>query len=160
MKLVLKPLKLLFSFVLQQMGIPPVAADECNIYEGLWSCCDVTARCSWAMLTCLSFFQLPVIDKIRLIAQQIYGASDIELLPEAQEKVTLYTKQVRFSMSSATQWCFSFKMVILNSGVQTVYKGNHHSKRVLAQDLLNTAVAEGCEKVVWEGRNRTPLVQS
>uniref|UniRef100_A0A8B9TQG3 C-1-tetrahydrofolate synthase, cytoplasmic n=1 Tax=Anas platyrhynchos TaxID=8839 RepID=A0A8B9TQG3_ANAPL len=37
--------------------------------------------------------ELPVIDKIRLIAQQIYGASDIELLPEAQEKVTLYTKQ-------------------------------------------------------------------
>lgn len=56
------------------------------------------ARCSWAMLTCLSFFQLPVIDKIRLIAQQIYGASDIELLPEAQEKVTLYTKQVSFSV--------------------------------------------------------------
>ncbi|NXD08860.1 C1TC protein, partial [Nothocercus nigrocapillus] len=37
--------------------------------------------------------ELPVTDKIRLIAQQIYGASDIELLPEAQEKVTLYTKQ-------------------------------------------------------------------
>ncbi|XP_074885747.1 C-1-tetrahydrofolate synthase, cytoplasmic isoform X4 [Buteo buteo] len=37
--------------------------------------------------------ELPVIDKIRLIAQQIYGASDIELLPEAQKKVALYTKQ-------------------------------------------------------------------
>ncbi|NXI67218.1 C1TC protein, partial [Anseranas semipalmata] len=37
--------------------------------------------------------ELPVIDKIRLIAQQIYGASDVELLPEAQEKVALYTKQ-------------------------------------------------------------------
>ncbi|NWI20889.1 C1TC protein, partial [Crypturellus soui] len=37
--------------------------------------------------------ELPVTDKIRLIAQQIYGASDIELLPEAQEKVALYTKQ-------------------------------------------------------------------
>ncbi|KAM6131009.1 C-1-tetrahydrofolate synthase, cytoplasmic isoform 2-T2 [Pterocles gutturalis] len=37
--------------------------------------------------------ELPVIDKIRLIAQQIYGASDIELLPEAEEKVALYTKQ-------------------------------------------------------------------
>uniref|UniRef100_A0A8V0Z3F7 C-1-tetrahydrofolate synthase, cytoplasmic n=1 Tax=Gallus gallus TaxID=9031 RepID=A0A8V0Z3F7_CHICK len=37
--------------------------------------------------------ELPVIDKIRIIAQQIYGASDIELLPEAQEKVAVYTKQ-------------------------------------------------------------------
>ncbi|XP_005506427.2 C-1-tetrahydrofolate synthase, cytoplasmic [Columba livia] len=37
--------------------------------------------------------ELPIIEKIRLIAQQVYGASDIELLPEAQEKVTLYTKQ-------------------------------------------------------------------
>lgn len=51
-------------------------------------------------------------------------------------------------------------MVILNSGVQTVYKGNHHLKHVLAQDLLNTAVAEEYGTVVWEGRNRTPLVQS
>ncbi|KAF2982246.1 hypothetical protein EK904_008812 [Melospiza melodia maxima] len=37
--------------------------------------------------------ELPIVDKIRLIAQQVYGARDIELLPEAQEKVALYTKQ-------------------------------------------------------------------
>ncbi|KAM9063396.1 C-1-tetrahydrofolate synthase, cytoplasmic [Sarcophilus harrisii] len=37
--------------------------------------------------------QLPVVDKIRIIAQKIYGADDIELLPEAQHKVELYTKQ-------------------------------------------------------------------
>uniref|UniRef100_A0A674HFU1 C-1-tetrahydrofolate synthase, cytoplasmic n=1 Tax=Taeniopygia guttata TaxID=59729 RepID=A0A674HFU1_TAEGU len=37
--------------------------------------------------------ELPVVDKIRIIAQQVYGARDIELLPEAQEKVALYTKQ-------------------------------------------------------------------
>ncbi|RMB98646.1 hypothetical protein DUI87_24863 [Hirundo rustica rustica] len=37
--------------------------------------------------------ELPVVDKIRLIAQQVYGARDIELLPEAQEKVAVYTKQ-------------------------------------------------------------------
>ncbi|PWA16412.1 hypothetical protein CCH79_00004600, partial [Gambusia affinis] len=36
---------------------------------------------------------LPVSDKIRIIAQKIYGADDIELLPEAQHKVELYTKQ-------------------------------------------------------------------
>uniref|UniRef100_A0A8B9GRN6 C-1-tetrahydrofolate synthase, cytoplasmic n=1 Tax=Astyanax mexicanus TaxID=7994 RepID=A0A8B9GRN6_ASTMX len=37
--------------------------------------------------------ELPVADKIRIIAQKIYGADDIELLPEAQRKVELYTKQ-------------------------------------------------------------------
>ncbi|XP_068938459.1 C-1-tetrahydrofolate synthase, cytoplasmic isoform X2 [Petaurus breviceps papuanus] len=37
--------------------------------------------------------QLPVVDKIRIIAQKIYGADDIELLPEAQHKVEVYTKQ-------------------------------------------------------------------
>ncbi|XP_062863456.1 C-1-tetrahydrofolate synthase, cytoplasmic [Trichomycterus rosablanca] len=37
--------------------------------------------------------QLPIVDKIRIIAQKIYGADDVELLPEAQNKVELYTKQ-------------------------------------------------------------------
>ncbi|KAM4664499.1 C-1-tetrahydrofolate synthase, cytoplasmic isoform 2-T2 [Discoglossus pictus] len=37
--------------------------------------------------------QLPVADKIRIIAKKIYGADDIELLPEAQKKAELYTKQ-------------------------------------------------------------------
>ncbi|NP_001080574.1 methylenetetrahydrofolate dehydrogenase (NADP+ dependent) 1, methenyltetrahydrofolate cyclohydrolase, formyltetrahydrofolate synthetase L homeolog [Xenopus laevis] len=37
--------------------------------------------------------QLPIADKIRIIAQKIYGADDIELLPEAQKKADLYTKQ-------------------------------------------------------------------
>ncbi|XP_029350110.1 C-1-tetrahydrofolate synthase, cytoplasmic-like [Echeneis naucrates] len=36
--------------------------------------------------------ELPIADKIRIIAQKIYGADDIELLPEAQHKVELYTK--------------------------------------------------------------------
>uniref|UniRef100_A0A669EJE6 C-1-tetrahydrofolate synthase, cytoplasmic n=1 Tax=Oreochromis niloticus TaxID=8128 RepID=A0A669EJE6_ORENI len=36
---------------------------------------------------------LPIADKIRIIAQKIYGADDIELLAEAQHKVALYTKQ-------------------------------------------------------------------
>ncbi|TRY54179.1 hypothetical protein DNTS_030453 [Danionella cerebrum] len=42
---------------------------------------------------CLYDVQLPIDDKIRIIAQKIYGADDIELLPEAQQKVELYTKQ-------------------------------------------------------------------
>ncbi|KAM4625652.1 C-1-tetrahydrofolate synthase, cytoplasmic [Polymixia lowei] len=37
--------------------------------------------------------ELPIADKIRIIAQKIYGADDIELLPEAQHKVELYTRQ-------------------------------------------------------------------
>nr|XP_048299749.1 C-1-tetrahydrofolate synthase, cytoplasmic-like [Myodes glareolus] len=37
--------------------------------------------------------KLPIEDKIRIIAQKIYGAGDIELLPEAQNKAEVYTKQ-------------------------------------------------------------------
>lgn len=49
--------------------------------------------------------QLPITDKIRIIAQKIYGADDVELLPEAQRKVELYTKQVCTSVSSVV--CFA-----------------------------------------------------
>ncbi|XP_038677930.1 C-1-tetrahydrofolate synthase, cytoplasmic isoform X1 [Scyliorhinus canicula] len=37
--------------------------------------------------------ELPIVDKIRTIAQKIYGAADVELSPEAQYKVEVYTKQ-------------------------------------------------------------------
>ncbi|XP_030070636.1 C-1-tetrahydrofolate synthase, cytoplasmic [Microcaecilia unicolor] len=37
--------------------------------------------------------ELPIVEKIRIIAQKIYGADDVELLPDAQQKVELYTKQ-------------------------------------------------------------------
>lgn len=33
---------------------------------------------------------------MRIIAQKIYDADDIELLPEAQKKVERYKKQVNF----------------------------------------------------------------
>jgi formyltetrahydrofolate synthetase len=39
---------------------------------------------------------LPIEDKIRMIAQEIYGAKDIELSDAAKEKVERYTKQVCF----------------------------------------------------------------
>ncbi|KAK2504458.1 hypothetical protein MC885_014600 [Smutsia gigantea] len=48
------------------------------------------ARSSFRLLYDL---KLPVEDKIRIIAQKIYGADDIELLPEAQHKAEVYTKQ-------------------------------------------------------------------
>lgn len=37
--------------------------------------------------------KLPIEDKMRIIAQKIYGADDIELEPEAQKKIALYKKQ-------------------------------------------------------------------
>ena len=35
---------------------------------------------------------------MRIIAQKIYGADDIELLPEAQKKVERYKKQVSWEL--------------------------------------------------------------
>ncbi|XP_012932181.1 monofunctional C1-tetrahydrofolate synthase, mitochondrial isoform X2 [Heterocephalus glaber] len=37
--------------------------------------------------------QLPIVEKIRAIAQSVYGAKDIELSPEAQSKIDRYTQQ-------------------------------------------------------------------
>ncbi|XP_033859625.3 monofunctional C1-tetrahydrofolate synthase, mitochondrial-like isoform X4 [Acipenser ruthenus] len=37
--------------------------------------------------------QLPIVEKIRTVAQKVYGAEDIELSPEAQTKIDRYTKQ-------------------------------------------------------------------
>ncbi|CAO2628574.1 Monofunctional C1-tetrahydrofolate synthase, mitochondrial [Lemmus lemmus] len=37
--------------------------------------------------------QLPIVEKIRTIAQAVYGAKDIELSPEAQSKIDRYTQQ-------------------------------------------------------------------
>nr|XP_031535816.1 monofunctional C1-tetrahydrofolate synthase, mitochondrial isoform X1 [Vicugna pacos] len=37
--------------------------------------------------------QLPIVEKIRTIAQAVYGAKDIELSPEAQSKIDRYTEQ-------------------------------------------------------------------
>ncbi|KAK1171550.1 monofunctional C1-tetrahydrofolate synthase, mitochondrial isoform X1 [Acipenser oxyrinchus oxyrinchus] len=37
--------------------------------------------------------QLPIVEKIRTVAQKVYGAEDIELSPEAQSKIDRYTKQ-------------------------------------------------------------------
>ncbi|XP_048062510.1 C-1-tetrahydrofolate synthase, cytoplasmic isoform X1 [Megalobrama amblycephala] len=37
--------------------------------------------------------QIPAADKLRTVAQKMYGAKDIELSPKAKEKLALYTKQ-------------------------------------------------------------------
>lgn len=46
--------------------------------------------------SCFKFLyelDLSIADKIRTIAREIYGADDIEILPEAQEKIDRYTAQ-------------------------------------------------------------------
>lgn len=43
------------------------------------------------------FLQLPIVEKIRTIAQAVYGAKDIELSAEAQSKIDRYTQQVNKS---------------------------------------------------------------
>ncbi|XP_056423328.1 monofunctional C1-tetrahydrofolate synthase, mitochondrial isoform X2 [Hyla sarda] len=37
--------------------------------------------------------KLPIVEKIRTIAQKVYGAADIELSPKAQSKIEVYTQQ-------------------------------------------------------------------
>uniref|UniRef100_A0ACB8GBU4 Monofunctional C1-tetrahydrofolate synthase, mitochondrial n=1 Tax=Sphaerodactylus townsendi TaxID=933632 RepID=A0ACB8GBU4_9SAUR len=37
--------------------------------------------------------ELPVVEKIRIIAQNVYGAQDIELSPVAQSQIDRYTEQ-------------------------------------------------------------------
>uniref|UniRef100_A0A674DSH3 C-1-tetrahydrofolate synthase, cytoplasmic n=1 Tax=Salmo trutta TaxID=8032 RepID=A0A674DSH3_SALTR len=37
--------------------------------------------------------EMPIDDKIRAIAKSMYGAGDVELLPQAQQKVALFSKQ-------------------------------------------------------------------
>lgn len=37
---------------------------------------------------------MPIVEKIRTIAQRVYGADDIELSPEARAKIDYYNQQV------------------------------------------------------------------
>lgn len=46
------------------------------------------------------YFQLPIEEKIAIIAREIYGADGIELSPQAQEQVERYKKQVQHQMLS------------------------------------------------------------
>ncbi|KAI2651995.1 C-1-tetrahydrofolate synthase, cytoplasmic [Labeo rohita] len=39
------------------------------------------------------YFQIPAADKLRTVAQKMYGVKDIVLSPKAKEKLALYTKQ-------------------------------------------------------------------
>ncbi|KFQ36601.1 hypothetical protein N332_11013, partial [Mesitornis unicolor] len=36
---------------------------------------------------------LPIVEKIRIIAQKVYGAQDIEFSPAAQSQIDCYTRQ-------------------------------------------------------------------
>jgi len=48
--------------------------------------------------------QLPIVEKIRIIAQKVYGAQDIELSPAAQSQVERYTQQVRTPVNYAGRY--------------------------------------------------------
>ena len=51
--------------------------------------------CSLPLTVFLS--QLSIEEKIELICRKVYGAVGIEILPEARQKIELYTKQVLYS---------------------------------------------------------------
>lgn len=58
---------------------------------------------------------------MRIIAQKIYGADDIELLPEAEKKVERYKKQVSldvFECNHVTSLRSIFKKVVLQAREQ------------------------------------------
>ncbi|MBN3287842.1 C1TM protein, partial [Polyodon spathula] len=48
---------------------------------------------SQSLIDCFRHVFLPIVEKIRTVAQKVYGAEDIELSPEVQIKIDLYTKQ-------------------------------------------------------------------
>ncbi|KAH0509442.1 Monofunctional C1-tetrahydrofolate synthase, mitochondrial [Microtus ochrogaster] len=50
-------------------------------------------RSKKAEITMVPVTSLPIVEKIRTIAQAVYGAKDIELSPEAQSKIDRYTQQ-------------------------------------------------------------------
>lgn len=55
---------------------------------------------------------------MRIIAQKIYGADDIELLPEAEKKVERYKKQVSldvYECNHVTSLWSIFKKVVLQA---------------------------------------------
>lgn len=61
--------------------------------------CSYSSICPYP--SSFSFPQLPLVDKIRTIAQKVYGADDIELSPDAKAKIDYYNQQVR-SLPSTT----------------------------------------------------------
>lgn len=60
---------------------------------------------SWLIPCIVSLsLQLPIVEKIRIIAQKVYGAQDIELSPIAQSQVDRYSRQVRVPRNSAGRY--------------------------------------------------------
>lgn len=58
---------------------------------------------------CVFFFKDSIVEKIRTIAQKVYGADDIELSPEAQAKIDYYNQQVRrLYIATEHKKCTSF----------------------------------------------------
>jgi len=77
-------------FVAICWALNPLGAGAVDLAKAVIAACERPSNFQF-----LYDLNLTIEDKIRKIAQDIYGADDIELLPAAKEKVALYTKQVR-----------------------------------------------------------------
>lgn len=62
--------------------------------------CSYGSICPYPSSFFFFFPQLPLVDKIRAIAQKVYGADDIELSPDAKAKIDYYNQQVRSLLST------------------------------------------------------------
>lgn len=65
------------------------------------------------------FSQLPIVEKIRIIAQKIYGAEDIELSPAAQSQINCYTQQVKTRIYANSECHSYFKMYLFQQRIKT-----------------------------------------
>ena len=68
---------------------------------------------------------------MRIIAQKIYGADDIELLPEAQKKVERYKKQVRIDVHA----CNHLTSLVFSSTRLRKHGTNERHKLYLANSI-------------------------
>ena len=64
-----------------------------NFHASVFACRLFCAVCL-VQLVCTLLFQLPIEEKIEIIAKKIYGADGIELEPLAKEQVERYKRQV------------------------------------------------------------------
>lgn len=77
--------------------------------------------------------QLPIVEKIRIIAQKVYGAQDIELSPAAQSQVERYTRQVRTPVIYAMRY-------LLDESLRKLQGVKGSQTGVFSQALLKATV--------------------
>jgi methylenetetrahydrofolate dehydrogenase (NADP+)/methenyltetrahydrofolate cyclohydrolase/formyltetrahydrofolate synthetase len=65
-------------------------AGALNLAKAVVQACELTNKDSFRLLYDVN---LPILEKIKIIAKEMYGADDVELSEIAQKKVDLYTQQ-------------------------------------------------------------------